>query len=450
MGCLNLKWVILKTDYTQMEILLKKETKIMLGQQMYQSMNLLQMSAVELDSYLNELSMENPLLEEKPPVSCVEDRYINIYSSSVKKKNNGDSMEIPIVDNNRDCLCSYLEEQLYLMHLEESLENAVKLLIINLDKKGYLPELFLTNGIFKNNEKLFTKAHEVLKSMDPPGVGALDLSDCLCIQLERLGKKDSLAYILCEKWLEHLAKDHINHISKALSVSEAKVVEAKEQIKNLNPIPANGYNDGSSVAWAIPDVEIEFEDGEPVIYSSERYMPSYGISASYRQMAENSNLSDEEREYFREKLAEAQWAVNSVKRRRDTLMRCVSAIVDEQRVFFEYGSMQLRPYTMSDLAEQLGIHQSTVSRAMKNKYISCKWGLFPISYLFAQEVCGETADNIGNLIKEIISGENPKKPMSDNDISKKLAERGYNIARRTVAKYRENANIPSATGRKIR
>ena len=290
----------------------------------------------------------------------------------------------------------------------------------------------------------------LLQSLEPAGVGASSLSRCLCIQLERMGEKDSLPYVICESWLEHLGKNHINHISKELGVSEARIVRAKEHIKSLNPIPSNGYNDGACTVWAVPDVEVVFEDGEPVVYSSDRFLPSYEINTYYSRMAESDSISEEEKEYFREKLSQAQWAVSCVKRRRDTLLKCVSVIVEEQRDFFEYGTMQLRPCSMAEVADRLGVHPSTVSRAVKNKYISCKWGLFPMSYLFAQEVCGDTADYISSIIKEIISGEDPAKPLSDNEISKRLAAKGYDIARRTVAKYRDKANIPSATGRKKR
>ena len=417
---------------------------------MYQSMNLLQMGTAELESYLNELSMENPMLEETAPASSFEARYMRSFSSSVKNKNNGDSLEIPIPDKSKNGLGSFLEEQLYTMRLESDLENAVKLLIMNLDSRGYLPLSLLDSWICQRDPQLYENAVGILRSMEPAGVGACDLASCLCLQLERLGEKDGLPYEICCNWLEHLGKNHINHISKALGVSESKVVKAREKIKTLNPIPSNGYNDGACTVWAIPDVEVLFEDGEPVIYTSERYMPTYDISPYYLQMSESEDISDEEKQYFKEKLSQAQWAVSSVKRRRDTLLKCVSVVVEEQREFFEHGKMQLHPCSMADVADRLGVHPSTVSRTMKNKYIACKWGLFPLSYLFVQEVSGDTADYICSLIKEIVYNENSEKPLSDNDICKRLSDMGYDIARRTVAKYRDKLNIPSATGRRKR
>lgn len=433
-----------------MEISLRRETKLVLGQRMYQSMNLLQMGTAELDAYLNELSMENPLLEATAPKASMETKYMNCYSSCVKNRNTGDGMELPVPEKSKNSLCAFLEEQLYTMRLDEQTEAAVKLLIINLDSRGYLPASILESGICTANRALFDRARNILRGMEPAGVGASTLSDCLCIQLERQGEKNSLAYDICGNWLEHLGKNHINHIAKALSVSEGQVSKAKERIKSLEPIPSNGFDDGCCTVWVVPDVEIEFEDGEPVIYSSERYMPSYEISSYYCKLAESDSISEEERTYFREKLSQAQWAINCVNRRRDTLLKCVSVVLDEQRDFFEHGSCQLHPCSMADVAYRLGIHPSTVSRAMKNKYIACKWGVFPMSYLFAQEVCGDTPDYVSSLIKVIIAQENPSSPFSDNDISKKLSEMGYDIARRTVAKYRDKMNIPSATGRKKR
>ena len=432
-----------------MELSLKRETKLVVGQRMYQSMSFLQMGIEELDTCLRELSMENPMLEAGPPAQDFGRGLMRPCSGRARTKN-GESSELPIPERSKRTLRTALEEQLLSMHLTRELERAVLFLIINLDERGYLSADVEEAARSAGHSTLFSEALAVLQSMEPGGVGARDLSECLRIQLAQLGQSGGLADEICRRMLEHLAKNHINHIAKALNVSEQEVIEAKRLISSLEPTPSNGYDSGECTLWVIPDIEVSFEDGKPQLLYTDGYMPSYGLSAYYSSMLDRPELSEEERDYLREKLSQAQWALGCVKRRRDTLLSCASVIVEEQREFFEKGSGALRPCSMAEVASRVGVHPSTVSRAVKDKYISCRWGVFPMSYFFAKEVCGETQGDILQEIVSIISAEDPKRPLSDSAICQELASRGYDIARRTVAKYRDLANIPPATGRKQR
>lgn len=432
-----------------MELSLKRETKLVVGQRMYQSMSFLQMGLEELDACLRELSMENPLLDAHPPARDLRSKVMRPCSGRSRMKN-GESVELPIPERSKRTLRSALEEQLLSMKLSEKLERAVRLLIINLDERGYLsPDVEQAAGRAGLAEQ-FGSALAVLQGMEPAGVGARDLSECLCIQLRRLGEDRGPAGEICRHMLEHLAKNHIHHISKALGITEAEVMEAKKLISTLEPLPSNGYDGGDCTVWVIPDVEVRFEDGRPVLLYMDRYMPAYGVNSYYAGMLQRNDLSDEERSYLGEKLSQAQWALGCVKRRRDTLLSCAGAIVEEQLPFFENGAGALRPCSMTDIAERVGVHPSTVSRAVKDKYISCRWGVFPMSYFFAKDVCGETQEDVLQEILDIISAEDPRRPLSDSAICLKLSARGYDIARRTVAKYRGLANVPPATGRKQR
>ena len=426
-----------------MELSLKHETKLVIGQKMYQSMNFLQMGLEELDACLMQLSMENPLLEATPPAVEPSSSIMKPYAGKARTRN-GNSLGLPIPERSKRTLRSALDEQLISMRLPEKLERAVRFLIINLDERGYL------SSDINLSETIFTEALTVLQSMDPMGVGARSLNECLRIQLLRLGLGDSLAEKICSNHLEHLAKNHIHHIAKTLNISELEVIEAKKLICSLNPIPSNGFDSGECTVWITPDVEIRFEEGKPKLLYMDMYMPSYGVNKYYAEMLDRSDISDEERNYLREKLSQAQWALGCVKRRRDTLLSCAGAIAEEQREFFENISSPLRPCTMTDLAQRMGVHPSTVSRTVKGKYISCCRGVFPMSSFFVREVCGETSGEILQIILSIISEEDPKRPLSDNTICQLLSSRGYDIARRTVAKYRDLANIPPATGRKQR
>lgn len=426
-----------------MELSLKHETKLVIGQKMYQSMNFLQMGLEELDACLMQLSMENPLLEVTPPAKEINSAIIRPYAGKTRTKS-GDNLGLPIPERSKRTLRSALDEQLLSLHLPGKLEQAVRFLIINLDERGYISaEVDLSDPLLKG-------AITVLQGMEPAGVGARDLNECLCIQLRRLGHEGSTAEEICNCQLEHLAKNHIHHIAKTLNIPETDVIKAKELIASLNPIPSNGFDNGECTIWVIPDVEIRFEDGKPQLLYLDMYMPSYGVSNYYADMLNHGGISEEERNYLREKLSQAQWALSCVKRRRDTLLSCAGAIAEEQKDFFESSSSPLRPCSMTDIAHRMGVHPSTVSRAVKGKYVSCSRGVFPMSSFFTREVCGETSGEILQVILSIISGEDPKRPLSDSAICQLLSGRGYDIARRTVAKYRDLANIPPATGRKHR
>lgn len=432
-----------------MELSLQREIRQVMGQQMYQSLSFLQMNAEEMTDYLQELSMENPLLEPLPPKRPIESRTISMRAGSTRRSN-GELMDLPIPDRCTQTLSDALLDQLLTMGLTPKLEKALQHLIINLDERGYLIPGTRGSAPWKKAPMLFEEAFTVLRSMDPPGVGAEDLSDCLCLQLSRLGLENSIAYKICRDSLEHLARNHIHHIARKLGVSEQEVADAKALIRSLNPIPSNGFDDGRQSVVIIPDILLDFEEGEAVLYSGEDCLPSYQVSPVYAQMALREELSREERDYFREKMEQAKWAVNCVNRRRETLLRCAEEIVNEQWDFFTNEHGTLRPLSMSETAAHLGVHLSTVSRTVRNKYISCRRGTFPLSYFFAAEVSGDTAEKICRTLKRIIAQEDRLHPLSDSKICDALRAQGYDIARRTVAKYREMENIPSATGRRER
>lgn len=432
-----------------MELILREETKLVIGQRMYQSLNFLQMGAEELDECLNEMCMENPLLEKMPPKEQpnVKIRY-SMSSGRIRKQN--EFSDLPIPEKCRRTLRSALIDQTMTLDISEEQSKAVNFVIINLDKRGYFPAELRQSKVWKKAPAMFEEALKIVRSLEPAGVGAESLSDCLCVQLERFGLGDTPAYTICSKYIDHLLKNHINHIAKAMGVPETEIIAAKKVIAELTPIPSNGFDNGEDISFAIPDVEIEVDGDEIILTSCDRYMPSYQINSFYSEMANNEDLSETDREYFRSRMSEAKWALNCVERRQSTLLRCAAEIAEEQKAFFSDGVSAIHPCSMRDIADRLGIHQSTVSRTVKGKYISCRWGVFPMSKFFANEVCGETQDDILTQIKKIIDREDPKKPLSDSAICKKLADRGYDIARRTVAKYRDLAMIPPATGRKVR
>ena len=429
-----------------MDITLSRETNLILGQHMYQSLSFLQMSVQELEECLRDMSLENVMLEEEePPRPAAPLTY-----GAIRKTAAGTDAELPIPEKQRNTLKEWLIAQIPSERFPAELEKAVRFLIVNLDDRGYLPRETESCEIWQREKRLFDRALETLQGMDPAGVGARDLRECLCLQLRRAGEEDTLAERICYGYLEHLGRHHFNHIANALKVSEAEVLEAAHRIRELSPFPSNGFCDGRDPVWIIPDVEVTAEGGELLVRCLDEYLPHYCISEYYVSLLSSGELEKEEKQYLQEKMRQAKWALGCVRRRSETMLLCAREIVERQKEFFLYGKSALRPCYMSDVAWALGVHPSTVSRAVRNKYILCRWGAVPMEDLFRHEVGGDTVDEIVREIRGIIAAEDCLRPLSDNAISEKLLQRGYSVARRTVAKYREAAMIPPATGRKKR
>ena len=432
-----------------MELLLSRETRLVLGQKMYQSMNFLRMGAEELEGCLDELSQENPILEKDDSAPELSGRFETYNYSGVSSYASRSDGAATVPEKKGSSLKQSVVEQLSENIISSDINKILRFLIMNLDSKGYLGTEIRASaaGIF-GKEKT-AEAIKILNSLEPAGIGAENLSDCLCIQLRARGLENSAAYKICRDYLEHFARSHYNHISRALGISEQEIKCAGELIRSLNPVPANGFDDGGQSVPAIPEIQVSIIDGSPVVTLIDRLAYRYSLNQTYCSMADDGDLSEEDRQYFKEKISQAQWVMSCVRHRSDTLLRCAEAIVEAQPDFFLDNS-PLCPLSMTDVADAMGVHPSTVSRTVKDKYLVCKWGTFPISFFFAYEVNGDTEDDIIRAMRELIASENPHHPLSDQAIADALSDFGFNIARRTVAKYRDKASIPPATGRKRR
>lgn len=436
----------LELNYTQ---------KLAMNTQMQQSLKILQMNNLELEGYLNELAQENPLIEITPPQVSREYSIFTLgqgYQGRGNRESNAPRELVPAVQD-YETLQDSLREQTAALRIPETLRREVRFLIGELDEQGYLPEVPADLERFGASRVRYENAVSVLQSLEPAGVGARNLSECLCIQLERRKVEDPVIYGICRNYLERLAHGQLNYIAKALGVSQQKVSEAKELISSLEPRPSNGFAHRDTIPYVFPDLEVSVDDhGLLTVGIAERYMPRYTLDAYYASLARQSDLPEETRTYFGEKLRQAKWVTGCITQRRDTLLACTRYIVETQADFFRDPQAVLQPLTMTQIADALGIHVSTVSRTVSGKYLHCAWGLFPLNGFIAQEVgtTGNASGNIRTLVKRLIDGEDPAAPLSDQAISDRLGEQGMKISRRTVAKYREEAMIPPASARRKR
>ena len=290
----------------------------------------------------------------------------------------------------------------------------------------------------------------VLRTLEPAGVGAENLSQCLALQLERAGV-DGPALAIVRDHLEALARCRFRCIADKLGVTVDEVVAARKAIRELDPRPGAVFEQPGQTAYVYPDIFVEEQDGHFVAKARAGERPAFQINGYYRELLANSG-QPEVKEYLRKKVQAAQDVLGAIAQRRDTLLRCAQAIVDRQEDFFRRGEQALRPLRMADVADAVGIHESTVSRAVREKYLQCQRGVYPLGYFFSR---GGAGGDMGGAaakaaLRRLIDGEDKAHPLSDQKLCEALAAGGCPISRRTVAKYRDELNIPGASGRKAR
>ncbi|MBN1448572.1 MAG: RNA polymerase factor sigma-54 [Bacteroidetes bacterium] len=357
-----------------------------------------------------------------------------------------------------------LIDQLHLLDLTEEQELLANMIIWNIDDDGYLHtdfgELVRDYNLQHEVNLTFDEAEEVLRRIqriDPPGIGSRNLRECLLVQLEQLPNTSTARIvamrILRDAW-ESLEKKQFRRIQQELHISEEMLKKAYDIIVGLNPKPGEG--DGiDSTNYIIPDFFITREDGEFVISLNERGVPPLRVNKAYKNMLlhQRKKLSRDTKQFLRDKMEAAKWFILSIHQRRNTMYAVMSTIIERQREWFEHGQGHLRPLIYKDIAEEIEMDISTISRVVNGKYAQTEWGVFELRYFFNEGIPTDSGEEIANMevksiIKEIIDGENPKRPFSDQELTKILMERGFNIARRTVAKYRESMDIPISRMRK--
>ena len=443
------------------QITSQRQTQI-LNVHLQQSMQMLQMNNVELDEFLTELSNENPLLELDSPQQNNEISIDNLSSTPSSFNSNIDTYdgnsqaehedEFAGLSYEYESFINSIKEQINSANIPETIRKQLIWLCYELDDKGYLPSDPGNLAIFGYSVEMYENAVKILQSFEPAGLGARSLSECLKIQLERQNQLTELNSEICDNYLDRLASGQLNYISKSLNVPIKEIIQSKETICALQPYPSNGYYTGKTVEYIIPDIEIISGESGLKAVLCDRYMPSCCINSYYLKMASNDGLGLDEQNYFKAKLSQANWVMECIIRRKEMILSCAKKILEFQHDFFS-GHASLKPMTMSQMAEYLEVHPSTVSRTVKGKYISCRQGVFPFSYFFSAELNSKSNNTGKSLLEELralIVSEDPAHPISDSKLSQLLKQRGFEVSRRTVTKYREEAGIPSSPSRKKR
>lgn len=345
-----------------------------------------------------------------------------------------------------ETLQQHLSAQLELSLLEPSVREAAQALLGNLDPRGFydLPpsELGIRLGLAKGDVE---RAVALIRSFDPIGVGALDLKDSLLIQLERRGQRNSLEYRIISDHLDDLARKRYPRIARTLGTSVERISEAAEAIGKLTPNPGGEY-DPSGNPHIRPDVIIEKSDEGLRARLTNEYLPKLKISDFYKDLLGRTGSDAKARQFLRENLREGRTLIHSLSLRQSTILGIAEKLIEHQRDFFDKGPRHLRPLTMNDIADELELHATTVSRAVAGKYALTPHGLMEMRAFFAagyETADGSKVSNAGvrEAMQELISKENPAKPLSDDALAKALKAQGIPVARRTVAKYRDQLGV---------
>ena len=453
-----------------MELGLNLKQTQTLSPQMMQAMEILQMGSQELLEYIQETLQENPVLESeerRQPEESPEDALLRrklewLESTDVQNRwyHQEDAQDLSDLtvgavgaDPGEESLYYYLRSQIQFETLPKPLAAAVRCVLESLSGNGYLDDpiadLATHAGV---DEKTMERAVELVQALEPAGVGARNLSECLCLQLTRRGET-GLPLTIADRYLEAMSKDHYNLIARETGASREDIQAACKVIRSLNPRPGAGFAPREALGYITPDlVVVSFEDHFEIL-SNDYYFLSLKVSSYYHQLMRSTDES-QVKDYLTNKVRQAKWVVSSVEQRRSTLMACANCIVERQESFFRRGPGHLRPMTLADVAQALDVHESTVSRAVKDKYLQCAHGVFPLGYFFSRALpAGNGGDSVSaeqakSAIKKLIAAEDKKKPLSDQKLCQLLTEQGIEISRRTVAKYRDELGISSTSGRK--
>ena len=466
----------------------KQTQNMVLAPQLRQSLKILQVPALELRNVIVEELQNNPALEELPiegisiegsngtnedmdkpsskeelefsddfqVLSHVEEDWAELYSLE------GGSYSSETADRRQhlfDSLTSeislqeYLVRQAELSDASEEIMKALEYLVGSLDDNGFLtisiPDIGLMSSLSLSS---LQEAHKLLKNLDPPGIGSIDLQECLLTQLKIQGREKTIAADIIKNQFKLLLRRRIPEIAKKTNVTVEFVEDAIKEIASLDPAPGRRFSDDNNLV-VVPDVKVEKDGDTWAIVMNNDYIPRLRLSSTYKDLIAKGKLSSTEKIYIKDKVRAGKFLISSIEQRQKTIERITRKILNFQIDFFEKGVSHLRPLTMNQIANVVGVHETTVSRAIANKYIDTPQGVLPFKYFFTSGYQAEGREAISNTtikdrIANIIHSENSSKPYSDQEVVKILAERDIKIARRTVAKYRVELGIPSTNLRR--
>lgn len=458
---------------------LKTTQKLVMTTMLQQAIKLLPLSRLELVQKIQQEILENPLLEELATQESSEVERIDEEKYEDEKESDpeteidwemylqnsgGDFGSLPEVDREAPSLEATLKSETSLtehllwqfaLTVRDELDKTIGTYLIgNIDDSGYLEcQVEEVAPVFDVENIRVAKVLELIQTLDPPGVGARDLRECLLIQLRQLDMEDSLASRIVEKHLVQIDERYFQRIAKSLNVSLEEVVEAVKCIRELDPSPGSRYTQ-TNVEYVTPDVFIVKIGDDYQIMLNDDGMPRLRINGLYQgALRHRDGISGETRDYLEDKIRSAMWLIKSIEQRRQTLLRVAKSLCKFQREFLDNGVAFLKPLVLKDVADDIGMHESTVSRVTTNKYVHTPQGVYELKFFFhsgLESFDGDTLSSVSvkDVIRKAVTAENIRDPLTDQQVVDLLEKQGIKIARRTVAKYRQELRIAPANRRK--
>lgn len=452
---------------TGYELTIEQTQKPQMTQELIQAIQILQFNNQELIEYIENELLENPILEAQKDKASEETVDIDELRERLLEIN-ADTKEADYTGNwDRDreefsferyvafrvSLVEHLLGQLELSKLSQEELEVGRFIIQSIDDNGYLTASIDDIGkLVGADNALVESVLKVVQSFEPPGVGARSLEECLAIQLRIKGETDKNVFEIVEKRLEDIGGNRISQIAKDMNLGVSEVQEIADKIKKLDPKPGRLFDSDSTVKYVVPDIFID-KDGDKYSVRSNDLSLHLSISPMYYELKASEDDSDDLKKYLTERYNSAIWLIKSIEQRSNTIFKIATAILDYQENFFRLGTKYLRPLTLKQVGERVGVHESTVSRSINGKYLQCEFGVYELKYFFSGGLKADDGEDVSSssikeMIKEIIEAENPQKPFSDLKIAEILGEKGIDISRRTIAKYREAIGIQSSSRRR--
>ncbi len=357
--------------------------------------------------------------------------------------------------SNGRSLYEFLTEQFVLQRTTENQRAIGEEIIGDINDDGYLNSSVSEIAFrLRVSEEEVDEVLRIIQSLDPIGVGARDLKECLLIQLRENGNQNSLAYRLVDEFFEQLSKRHWQEIARILGIGLKEVQDAADVVSRLEPRPGRFYTAGRDDNYVIPDLIVEKVEGEYLVYVNDNNLPKLRLSRSYQEVARNrKKFTGEAKEFIYNKLNSANWLIQAIEQRKQTMLKVMRFILEKQYDFFEHGISHLKPLTLREVSEAIDMHESTISRVTNDKYAQTPRGVFQLKFFFSVGLTSYTGEDVSargikDTISKMIENEDNSRPLTDQEIVARLKDDGIQIARRTVAKYRDQLGLLPARMRK--
>ncbi|RBW71213.1 RNA polymerase factor sigma-54 [Bacillus taeanensis] len=437
----------------------KQTQKLVMTTELRQAITILQYSTLELSNFIKEQALENPLVELKDSTWEEKQTYEPSFTASEPSYDarpyEGDQTPSPFdfISHREDDLHTHLMQQVRFLKIKGQERKNLLYLVENVNDAGYLTVSFEEAAASLNvSLNDMERAHNRLMHFDPPGVGARTLKECLLFQLYHVAADNELAERIIIEDLTLLAEKKWKELSKKYDVTLQDIQAVADLVCSLDPKPGSSFG-GDTPRYLVPDITVEKIEGEYVVSVNDYLLPKIQLNKQYQYMLTQTK-KDEAASYMHDKYQKMMWLIKSIEQRRLTLLKITETIINKQKDFLEKGPLYLKPLTMKEIADEIDVHESTVSRATKHKVVQTPKGVYELKEFFTSKLSSETGDDASSStvklhIKELVNTENKQKPLSDQKIAQLLKEeKGLTVSRRTVAKYREEMNIPASSKRK--